>query len=201
MLGPEGVRRAGYISKRVGDWRRFHAPNERLQLAQSPADILGGGGGGGSGSNSGSSSSDSSSSSSESDSSSNNRDGDNNTRASTSASGKQTALPKMTMVDVVIIRSEERRATDKGINLLSGLTAILGGTTFAFTSTRTANDTNTGANPLINSFAYAPALTVAATYYLNIFNDNNDHNEVLDRPSLVALDGQQSEFFPALSFM
>ena len=36
---------------------------------------------------------------------------------------------------------------------------------------------------------------MAATYSLNIFNDNNDHNEVLARPSLVAMHGQQSQFF------
>ena len=43
---------------------------------------------------------------------------------------------------------------------------------------------------------------MAATYALNIFNDNNDnndHNEVLARPSLVAMHGQQSQFLPARS--
>lgn len=106
----------------------------------------------------------------------------------------------MAMVDVVIIRSEERNITNKGVNLLSGLSATLGGTSFSFTGTRTANDSGTGANTNVNAFAYAPTLSVAASYSLNIFNDNNDHNEVLARPSLVALDGQQSEFFTGAVF-
>lgn len=111
-------------------------------------------------------------------------------------SGGAGATPRrMAMVDVVIIRAEESLSTDKGVNLLSGLTATLAGTTYSLNSTRTANDAGTGPNTLVNTFTYAPTLSVAATYSLNILNDNNDHNEVLARPSLVALDGKKSEFF------
>ncbi len=102
---------------------------------------------------------------------------------------------RMAMVDVVIIHAEERRSTNKGVNLLSGLTATLAGTTFSLDSTRTVNDAGTGANTLVNTFTYAPTLSVAATYSLNILNDNNDHSEVLARPSLIALDKKKSEFF------
>ena len=108
----------------------------------------------------------------------------------------------MVMVDVVIIRSEERRATDKGLNLLSGLVLTLPTSTnsFNFTSTRTANDPGTGANTLVNTFAYSVPLQVSAAYSLNIFNDNNDKNEILARPSLVAMDGKPSEFFTGAVF-
>ncbi|MBL6946893.1 MAG: hypothetical protein ISR47_09660 [Rhodospirillales bacterium] len=51
-----------------------------------------------------------------------------------------------------------------------------------------------GADLRVHTFTYNPTLSVAATYSLNIFNDNNDHNEVLARPSLVAPGGKQSEF-------
>ena len=41
-------------------------------------------------------------------------------------------LPRMTLVDVVIIRTEESRSQAKGINLLDGLTATLSGTLIAY---------------------------------------------------------------------
>ena len=101
---------------------------------------------------------------------------------------------------MVIIRSEERRATIKGINLLSGLSSTLSGTLFSLNSVRTVNDPGTGANTLVNTFTYNPSLSLSATYSLNIFNDSNDYNEVLARPSLVALDGKKSEFFTGAVF-
>lgn len=127
---------------------------------------------------------------------------DNITRSTDNTKTKddQNEKPQMTMVDVVIIRSTETKISGKGVNLLSGLTATLAGTSFAFNSARTVNDTGTGNNTRINSFTYAPTLSVAATYSLNIFNDNYDHNEVLARPSLLAIDGKKSEFFTGSVF-
>ena len=127
---------------------------------------------------------------------------DNNDQdyTSSSADNENTEQPQMTMVDVVIIRSSETRISGKGVNLLSGLTATLAGTSFAFNSTRTANDPGTGNNTRVNTFTYAPTLSVAATYSLNIFNDNYDQNEVLARPSLLATDGKKSEFFTGSAF-
>jgi len=177
--GDGHARQVGYVAGRIGDWRRFHRNNPGIRLAQ--ADIL----------------------------------GDQATQPGLAAptggdapaadapadGGANTASgERMAMVDVVIIRSEERRATDKGVNLLSGLSATLAGTTFTFTGTRTANDPGTGNNTRVNTFTYNPTLSIAASYSLNIFNDNNDHNEVLARPSLVALDGKKSEFFTGAVF-
>ncbi len=187
-------RLSGRLDRRISDWRNFHVRNASVQLAQSASDILGG---------STDSTSDTTSDSSFSDSSSDtNADTNSSTTDSTSSDAASSpAKPKrMAMVDVVIIRSEERNITNKGVNLLSGLSATLAGTSFSFTGTRTANDANTGANTNVNAFAYAPTLSVAASYSLNIFNDNNDHNEVLARPSLVALDGQESDFFTGAVF-
>jgi len=36
---------------------------------------------------------------------------------------------------------------------------------------------------------------IRTTYSMNIFNDVNDRNEVLARPTLISLDGKKSEFF------
>ncbi len=186
-FGQSNGRRVDRLKRRITDWKNFHVRKASVQLAQSASDIL-----------SGDSPPAVDTSDTSSDSSS---DDDSSDDSSDSSSNSSATTPKrMVMVDVVIIRSEERRITDKGVNLLSGLTATLGGTTFAFTGTRTSNDPGSGANTNVNQFTYSPTLSVAASYSLNIFNDNNDHNEVLARPSLVALDGQQSEFFTGAVF-
>lgn len=177
------LRHVGYLGRRVGDWKHFHERGG-IQLAQSTSDILGGdntstglaapstssySGGWGSSSSS--------------------------TTTTSSDSTKPKKVPKMAMIDVVIIRSEERQQTNKGVNLLNGLTLTLptGTNTFNLTSTRTS--TENAANTLVNEFVYNVPLQISSSYSLNIFNDNNDHNEILARPSLVALDGKKSDFF------
>lgn len=179
-----GFRRISFVEQRINDWQRFHEGGA-IELAQSTSDILGG---------------DNTTTGlpapSDDDSGGGDSDSSDDSSSTTASSGKP-SIPKMTMVDVVIIRSEERLATGKGVNLLSGLTLTLptGTNTFNFTGTRTANDPGTGANTLVNQFAWNVPLQLSAAYSLNIFNDNNDHNEVLARPSLIALDGKKSEFF------
>ena len=176
----DGVR-AGWAARaeaRVRDWQRFH--DAGFQLAQSNSDIFG---------------SDDTSEGLKADDDSKD-DKDSKSAGKDDGKDKKAEGPppeKMTLVDVVIIRSEERGATDKGVNLLSGLTATLSGNAFQYTDTRTINDT--AANTQSKVFTISPQLAVAAEYSLNIFNDNNDHNEVIARPSLVALDGKKSDFF------
>lgn len=154
------------VQARVDDWRQAHA-QDPTQLAKSNADIF---------------------------------DNTDNTDilkwdSGTLSSNKKHEIEQMTLVDVVIIRTEERKSTGKGVNLLSGLSSTLSGNLVTFTHTRVVNDINTGNNSLVNTFTTSPALSLSATYSLNIFNDNDDHNEVLARPSLVAHDGEMSEFF------
>ncbi len=175
--------RTAHLTTRLGDWRRFHGSKGYLKKAQLSTDDIFGSGGSAPADDPSSSDSASPSASSDSGSASS---------GSTTAQDKP-AQPKMTLVDVVIIRSEERQATGKGVNLLSGLTATLGGTTFQYSDTRTINAG--AANSRSRVFTYSPTLSVAASYSLNIFNDNFDRNEVLARPTLVALNGEQSQFF------
>jgi len=176
---PNGtVQRANYIARRVEDWRRFHTQNGGIQLAQSSpvtGDIFG----------------------SDVTTSGEAPDSPNGGTTSTDVTGAADS-DRMVLVDVVIIRSEERRATNKGVNLLNGLSATLAGTTFSFSDTRTIN--RGAANSRATVFTYAPTLSIAASYSLNIFNDNNDRNEILARPSLVALDGKPSDFFTGAVF-
>ena len=111
---------------------------------------------------------------------------------------KPPGLLRMALVDVVIIRSEERYTTNRGVNLLNSLTA-----TYAYSDTTTRNrtlrqdqrDTSTApVSSLVRTIIHTITIP-QITYNLNIFNDNDDYNEVLARPSLVAVDGKPSDFF------
>ena len=102
---------------------------------------------------------------------------------------------QMVIVDVVIIRTEEDISTRKGINLLNGLTLQFGsGDAPAFSVTRESIKSPAASVGL--SKTITRAITIPAiTYSLNIFNSNTNRNEILARPTLVALAGETSEFF------
>ncbi|MDH5488929.1 MAG: hypothetical protein OEX17_03260 [Rhodospirillaceae bacterium] len=102
---------------------------------------------------------------------------------------------KMAIVDVVIIRTEEDITTSKGVNLLNGLTLQFGSTGLttagiSFSSSKkntfSADSTNT-----ITRAINIPSIN----YSLNIANTGSARNEILARPTLVALANEQSEFF------
>jgi Flp pilus assembly protein TadD len=155
------------LTNRLGDWRRFHKENKFLKKVQSTSDIFG---------------------------SKATSEGLKPSASSSSSSKKgKDRSTRMALVDVVIIRSEERLTTNKGVNLLSGLSATLGGT---LTFNKVDAHHGDVVSSVTNNLTWAPTLTFASSAYsLNIFNDNNDRNEVLARPTLVALDGKKSEFF------
>ncbi len=158
--------RRSRLERRLNEWRRVH--EEELQLAQS---ILGS-----ENETEGITPDDSSGFGS-----------DSTSTDSTSSAG---AAPKMLLADVAIIRTEETNITNKGFNLLSGLTAQYAGTIISFAPTSTTGS----AKSITLSRSHALSIPTV-TYNLNIFSDSNDVNEVLARPTLVAIDGEESEFF------
>lgn len=91
----------------------------------------------------------------------------------------------MTLVDVVIIKTQEVRTENKGINLLQGLTGTLGGIGIEYDSTKKTNKFS--ANPI---FTF-----VGLEYNLNIFNDGSSRSNIIARPSLLAIDGKKSTFY------
>ena len=104
----------------------------------------------------------------------------------------------MTVVDVVIVGTQEDVSDTQGLNLLSGLQLQFGDPL-----TRTAGFSN-AANRTVDSVGANSAITrtitrlisiPAVTYSLNIFNSLSGRNEILARPSLVALANERSEFF------
>ncbi|MET0333106.1 MAG: secretion protein [Rhizobacter sp.] len=98
-------------------------------------------------------------------------------------------IPRMVLVDVVMVATEELVTTAKGINLLNALSLQLGGGG-APAFSRSFNS-STGAGNVITRAITVPALS----YSLNIANAANGQNEVLARPTLAAMEGLPSEFF------
>jgi general secretion pathway protein D len=115
----------------------------------------------------------------------------------------------MIIVDVVMVGTEENITTRKGVNLLNGLTLQFGnGEIPGFRwediniDAKYSEDgsfTDLGGNSPTAGNILASTITIPAlSYSLNIFNSHSDRAEILARPTLVALSGQQSEFFSGL---
>lgn len=106
---------------------------------------------------------------------------------------------QMAVVDVVIIRTEEDFSTSKGVNLLSGLQLQFGNTdlglpAFGFST----SDFDSFSDPTDDEKTTTKTRAIsipAVTYSLNIANSLTARNEILARPTIVALSGQTSEFF------
>lgn len=96
---------------------------------------------------------------------------------------------KMIILDVSMIRTEEFQTTNKGVNLLEGLMAQFGGGE-TFTKTWQTN-----AAPTYEKVLTRKITVPEVKYNLNIFNAADDRNEILARPTLVALNGKESRFF------
>lgn len=107
------------------------------------------------------------------------------------------AGPRMVLIDVVLLSTQELISTAKGVNLLSALTLQLGsisGNVAGYSRVDTSNASN-GGTPSVST-AITRAVTIPAlSYSLNIANANNSVNEVLARPTLAAIEGLPSEFF------
>ena len=96
--------------------------------------------------------------------------------------------PKMVMIDVVMLRTEENETSNKGINLLENLSLTFEG---RFNS-----------QPVEGNLWQVPTKSFIGTldmpkvsYSLRIFNAGDDRTEALALPTLIALDGKQSTSF------
>ncbi|MBR9885177.1 MAG: type II and III secretion system protein, partial [Oceanospirillales bacterium] len=112
---------------------------------------------------------------------------------------------KMVSVDVVIIRTEEDRSTRRGINLLDGLTLQFGDAdnllpAFSRTRTRITDFNDSTFNESTRSIVSTITIP-AVSYTLNILNDQDQQNEIIAQPTLVARSGQTSEFFSGVEVL
>jgi general secretion pathway protein D len=105
----------------------------------------------------------------------------------------------MVVVDVVLIGMEEDRRESRGVNLLNGLQLQFGdpiagtpGLSFIKNKARDFVDETQS----VNTRTVTRSIRIpSVTYSLNIANSLSSQNEILAKPSLVALAGQTSEFF------
>jgi len=115
--------------------------------------------------------------------------------------GPNDGSPRMVLVDVVMVSTQELVTTAKGINLLNALSLQLGSASAPAYSRIGSNTTSTPDAGMVDAVsAVSTVITRAVTvpalaYSLNIANAANNLNEVLARPTLAAIDGQPSEFF------
>lgn len=188
-------RRVQYLSRRVEDWKRFYvqfaenapppspAPPEDVQIAQAPGGSTFGAPSEGSGFGaplSPSGTTDSAAPPAE--------------AAAAPTAGPDGDQHKMVIVDVVMIRTEEDHTTAKGVNLLNGLQLQFGSTsasTAGFVASRTSTKAIGSATSTLTRALNIPSIN----YSLNIANANSKRNEILARPTLIAMNGLESKFF------
>jgi tetratricopeptide (TPR) repeat protein len=107
-------------------------------------------------------------------------------------------IPRMVLVDVVLVSTQEQVTTAKGINLLNTLTLQLGSPTGPAYSRNFNESLTAGVSAATTTITRA--LTVPAlAYSLNIANAANTQDEVLARPTLAAIEGMPSEFFSGIN--
>ncbi|MBI4984273.1 MAG: hypothetical protein HZC24_02700 [Rhodocyclales bacterium] len=104
---------------------------------------------------------------------------------------KGVPLPRMAVIDVTIIRTQEVTQYSQGVNLLDGLKVILGGKWEQTRSSSTA-DGPTFSKSITRSLSLPAA---GIEYSLNIFNAADATADVIARPSLLALDRTPATFF------
>lgn len=101
-------------------------------------------------------------------------------------------LPKMVMIDAVLLRTEDAVSSSYGLNLLNGLNVFFGN---SFTNTKSdVNGTSTGSTRTITR-GLGTSTSASLSYSLNIANAATNRNEVLARPTLLGIDRLPSTFF------
>ena len=193
--GGMDARALAHVERRIADWKRFHRqkqsakPAEAIKTQFGGADASGaapgapggfgapaGGGGFGAEATAGA-------------------------PAAPGAPGAAEPAPispnaKMVVVDVVLISTEETISAQRGVNLLNGLQLQFGSSTKPAYSRERGRTGDTATTAGSYTDTVTRLITIPAiSYSLNIFNAANQRNEVLARPSLVALTGRPSEFF------
>ncbi|MGB0684027.1 MAG: hypothetical protein ACPGOV_15060 [Magnetovibrionaceae bacterium] len=121
--------------------------------------------------------------------------------------GEREAAPKetvedrnpMVVVDVVILRTEDDNTTSKGVNLLNGLKIQFGdplSNTPGFSFGREKSKDLVDPDDTVNTRTITRLISFpSVSYSLNIANAASGRNEILARPTLVAMPGETSEFF------
>lgn len=153
------------LTDRVGDWGAFYQRRDYLYLAQTD------------------------------DSSDEETSDSDDTSESDDEEIEEIEIAKMVVVEAAIIVVEGGASTRKGLNLLENLVVTLSGDlSFSrdkvvdkLTGFRTSDDQTTSITGSVS--------TGSITYSLNIANASVERAELIARPALIALDGEESAFF------
>lgn len=105
---------------------------------------------------------------------------------------KGIALPRMAVVDVTIVRTQETTGYTNGVNLLDGLKIVLNGS-WERKSTSNSDPADDIRSTTVMRSLGLPAAGIS--YSLNIFNAGDTVADVIARPSLLALDRTPATFF------
>ncbi len=104
--------------------------------------------------------------------------------------------PKMAIIDVVMLRTEDSVSRSYGSNLLQNLTGYFGwSASFNGSTSPAGNLFGRGSTSSTLGIGGAMGTNSALAYSLNIANATQNRNEVLARPSLLAIDRLPSTFF------
>lgn len=154
--------RSERVVERVADWLKIHEARPTIVLASEAAETV----------------------------DTTSKDAETQSPDSTTAgvSPSEKLGPRMAIIDVVMIRTEENQSTNKGVNLLNGLTLQFGDTNVEYNYQSSDSPSSTRSATVNLSLS-------GVKYNLNIFDLEEDKTEVLVRPTLVALEGQKSTFF------
>ena len=118
----------------------------------------------------------------------------------------EAGLPKMAVIDAVLLRTEDQINHSYGINLLQGLTGFFGGGRLEAQSINGAGENAVGQSTVSTTKLYGIGVAVrdfsgttpagaALNYTMNIANATYNRNDVIARPSLIAIDQMPSTFF------
>ena len=161
--------RSERVIERVNDWLRIHEARPKIVLASDTAEPVG-----------------------PAPADPENRPSEISTAAATRP---EPAGPRMAIIDVVMIRTEENESTNKGINLLENLKLQFSGA-FSYTDTLARDLMDSTQNTRSIDRITSTGLSIKnIEYSMNIFEVTDDKTEVLARPTLVATEGQKSDFF------
>lgn len=106
---------------------------------------------------------------------------------------KGQALPRMAMIDAVILRTEDVRTTAHGLNLLDGL-SIFVSESISLQKVVT-NGVPSRQRTISQALSLGGGPGAGLAYALNVANASTRRADVLARPSLLALDRQPAQFF------
>lgn len=102
------------------------------------------------------------------------------------------ALPRMAVIDVVMLRTDDVTSFGFGVNLLDNLNVFVSRT---LNQSRGTNTSSTRSGSVADVLSLGTSSGGGLSYSLNIANASDQSADVIARPSLLALDRQAAQFF------